>query len=87
VNDSNDTTIATHEVPRILVQAILAYNQNPNSESYTGFVVSINWTVLRINRALMSHDYMESLCQAGGHLSECLQFYRSEPYDLLERDQ
>jgi hypothetical protein len=34
----------------------------------------------------MSHDYMESLCQ-GGHLSECLQFYRSEPYDLLERDQ
>ena len=55
-------TIATDEVPRILVQAILAYNQNPNSESYTGFVASINGTVLRISRALMSHDYMESLC-------------------------
>jgi hypothetical protein len=74
------------EVPHALVQGILAYNQDPNPESYTGFVVTINGTVLRISRAFMSHNYMESLCK-GGHLSESLQFNRSKSYDLLERDQ
>ena len=81
----NSKSIATHEVPQILIQGILAYNQNPTSESYTGFVVSIDKTVLHISMAAMSHAYMENLCQ-GNSSSECLQFCRSEPYDIAESD-
>ena len=67
------------------MQGILAYNQNPDLESHTGFVVSVDRTVLHISMAAMSRIYIEKLCQGNSSI-EHLQFCRSELYDLVECD-
>ncbi|KAL1966734.1 hypothetical protein VTN77DRAFT_3931 [Rasamsonia byssochlamydoides] len=85
-NKNTSITMATNEVPQILVQSILAYNQNPTLENYSGFVVSIDGTIVHISQAFLSHAYMENLCKGGSLLGEHLEFCRSESYDLLECD-
>jgi hypothetical protein len=85
VKDRSNTSIATQEVPQILVQGILAYDKNPSLDSHTGFVVSLDKTALHVSMAAMSRAYMENLGK-GNPSSERLQFRRSQPYDLLEPD-
>lgn len=76
---------ARSEVPQLLIQAVFAYLQNPGLEKYTGFVVSLDRTVVHVAKGVMTEKYLKSLC-SGQALNGDLEFYRSEAFDLLERD-
>jgi len=85
VKDNDHTTVASHEVPQILVQAILAYEQNPTLQTHKAFVLRVDRTVLRLSMAVIPHTYMEDLYQ-GKPLRENLKLCCSEHYDLRECD-
>jgi hypothetical protein len=84
VKDHDDTNIA-HEVSQILLQGILAYDQNPAVDSHTAFVLRMDRTILQLSMATTPRIYMEELCQ-GKPLSENLELFHSELYDLRECD-
>ncbi|XHG06800.1 hypothetical protein AWENTII_009980 [Aspergillus wentii] len=71
------------EIPFALFLLAIAFDENPNRESYTSFVITVNDTSLRFTKAVASKSYLESLFQ-GRHLTECLEISRSRGYDILE---
>jgi hypothetical protein len=86
VKDNDHTSIASHEVPQILVQTILAYEQNPTLDTHKVFVLRVDRTVLQLSMAVISRTNMEDLYQ-GKPLRESLRLCCSERYDLREYDQ
>jgi hypothetical protein len=74
---------ATDEVPQILVQGILQYQDNPSLENFKGFRATIAKTTLRISMATMSQSYLKQLCQ-GKQPAETFDFWHSKSYDLRE---
>lgn len=78
--------IARHIVPQALLQAILAYNQNPHLDHYSGFVVSADQAVLQVSRVVASRTYMKNLCEGKPSRGGDLVLYHSNPMDLLEQD-
>ncbi|OJJ80426.1 uncharacterized protein ASPGLDRAFT_873113 [Aspergillus glaucus CBS 516.65] len=76
-------TLARYEVPQALLQAILAYSHNQQLDQYTGFVITVDRTVLRIGRIVASRHYLRSLCSRRP-IKEDLLYYRSKPFELLE---
>jgi hypothetical protein len=85
VKEKADTSVVNHEIPQILVQAVLAYEKNPSLDNHTAFAVRVNGTVLQLSMAVIHHTYMEELYQ-GKPLNEGLTLFRSESYDLREPD-
>lgn len=74
-----------NEVAQMLVQGVLAFDQNQSILEHTTFVLSINKTVLQLSRAVISRSYMTELCQ-DKPLTESFQIVHSEVYDLREPD-
>ena len=83
LKDGKPANPTFNEVPQILVQRILQYQDNPTLESYTGFTAIIRKTTLLISMATMSQPYLEQLCK-GKEPSERFNFWHSKPFDLLE---
>lgn len=86
MKDNDHTSIASHEVPQILVQAILAHEQNPTLDTHEVFVLRMDRIALQLSMAVISRTYMEDLYQ-GKPLHESLRVCCSERYDLRECDQ
>lgn len=86
MNNREKTSVAVHEVPQIVVQAILAYNRDPTRESYPAFVLRVDRTILQVSMSALSRTYVEELCR-GKPLSGSLRLCRSVRYDMLERDE
>lgn len=66
------------------MQAVSAYNDNPTLDDYTGFVITMDGSILHLSKAVMSNTYVKDICN-GRPSSENLKYYRSEPYDLLDQ--
>ena len=81
--DHDNTHTTAHEIAAILLQGILAYDQDPTLESYTGFVWHMDGTALQLSRATIPRAYFEELFQ-GKPLTEGLHVLRSELFDLRE---
>lgn len=75
--------VAQYQVLQILLQAITAYCRNTHLGRYTGFVVTMDRTVVHFSKATMSPVYMQALYQARP-LPEKMQFYQSRAYELLQ---
>lgn len=78
-------TLAQYEIPQALLQIILAYSHNQHLEQYTGFVITMDRTVVRVGKAVVSQSYLRRLC-AREPVVEYLLYYRSAPFELLERE-
>lgn len=79
VKDQDDTNIMTYEVPQVLVQGILAYDQNSSLDSHRAFVLRMDGINLQFSVTIIPRIYIEELCQ-GRPLSESLRLSRSELY-------
>jgi hypothetical protein len=75
---------ATDEVPQILVQGVLQYQDDPNRESYTGIAVTLRKTLWRLSIATLSQSYIKEICQ-GNAPSEKFDFWHSESFDLRQQ--
>ena len=77
-------TLARYGVSQALLQAILAYSHYQQLDQYTGFVITVDRTVLRIGRIVASRYYLRSLCSRRP-IKEDLLYYLSKPFGLLKR--
>lgn len=41
------------------MQAVSAYNDNPTLDDYTGFVITMDGSILHLSKAVMSNTYEE----------------------------
>ncbi|WEW56321.1 hypothetical protein PRK78_001764 [Emydomyces testavorans] len=71
------------EVPLFLVQAILAFQQNPTLQSHRAFVVRMRGNTLQVATATISSSYLDDLYNGRRPVEE-LRIYQSEPCRLLE---
>lgn len=85
IRDQATANLAKHEVPQLLIQAVTAYNDNPARDTYTGFVITMDGSILHLSKAIMSGGYMKDICE-GRLPSENLKYYRPGPCDLLDQD-
>jgi len=86
VSDHDDMSIMTHKVLQILVQKILAYNQNLTLKTHTAVVMHIDEIILQLSVIAILYIYLKELYQ-DRFLSKNLQISCSELYDLQEHDQ
>jgi hypothetical protein len=52
ISKPDDDKIAKHEVPLV----IMAFSRNPRLAHYTGFVISIEYTVVKVSQLTVLHD-------------------------------
>lgn len=77
--------MARYEAPQALLQIILAYSNNQLLDNYTGYVVTVDRTVVRVGKVVASQAYLRGLI-AGNPPAEQMLFYRSKLFQLLERE-
>ena len=71
------------EIRQMLVQAVLAYEQDPTRDSYRAYVVGMDGTTLQLSVGTVTRIYLEGLSQ-GKSLDNNLYISCSEKYDLRE---
>lgn len=52
---------ASHEIPQVLLQAILMFQRNPVLKVHTGFALRIQGTKLRLSSTTISQAYVYNL--------------------------
>lgn len=77
--------MARYEIPQALLQVILVYSNNQLLDNYTGYVVTMDRTVVRVGKVVVSQAYLRDL-SAGHPTAEQMFFYRSKSFQLLERE-
>lgn len=70
-------------VPQLLVQANIAYYDDPSLDGYTTFVIGVSGLTVTIIRAMVSRDYIRSI-HSGHPVLGDLPIYCSQPYDLTD---
>lgn len=60
-NMDSAENLAQYEVPQALLQIIQAYSYNGELDQYTGFVMNLDRTAIRVGRAVVSQSYVEGL--------------------------
>jgi hypothetical protein len=78
--------IISHEVPQVLIQAVLALQKNPELDIHTAFVLRMEGTKLQLSAASISRAYIHNLSR-GEPLSEGFTLLCSGAYDLREPEQ
>lgn len=81
-----DAGIISHEVPQVLIQAVLAFRKNPALDVHTAFVVRMEGTKLQLSAASISRAYIHSLSR-GEPLSKGFTLLCSGAYDLRDPEQ
>lgn len=76
--------MARYEVPQTLLQGILAYSHNPQLKEYTGIVINLDKTCIRVSKAMMSPSYMKCVCENRSIDGDMI-LHRSKSYQLLDR--
>ena len=76
---------AVEEVPYLIFQAILFYEQNSTLDNYAAFVGCMNGTTFQFAKGVFSHSYLHDLINHQVP-SDSLKIYRSQPYELLEQE-
>lgn len=77
--------MAHYEIPQALFQIVLAYRNNQLLDSYTGYVVTIDRTVVRVGKVVAPQAYLRGL-STSQPTAEQMFFYRSKSFQLLERE-
>lgn len=77
--------MARYEIPQALLQIALVYSNNQRLDNYTGYVVTMDRTVFRVGKVVVSQAYLRDL-NAGYPTTEKMFFFRSRSFQLLERD-
>ena len=77
--------MARYEVPQALLQTILVYSNNQLLDTYIGYVVTVDRTVVRVGKVVASQAYLRGLI-TGNPPAEQMLFYRSKSFQLLERE-
>ncbi|KAJ9312683.1 hypothetical protein DTO271D3_7074 [Paecilomyces variotii] len=86
VKKENDTSYLARLVSQVLLQGVLAYEDNMAvMDNHTAFVLRMERTVLKLTMARVSPTYMEELTH-GKPLSGTFEVFHSEPYDLCKRE-
>ncbi|KAJ9394871.1 hypothetical protein DTO282F9_8175 [Paecilomyces variotii] len=86
VKKENDTSYLARLVSQVLLQGVLAYEDNMAvMDDHTAFVLRMERTVLKLTMARISPTYMEELTH-GKPLSETFEVFHSQPYDLCKRE-
>lgn len=83
MNPEENQDIICHEVPQILIQAILMFQKHPTLETYQPFALRLNGTKLQLSSALISQGYIQNLSR-NIPLIEELTIRHSVAYDLGE---
>jgi len=81
-----DTGIIRHEVPQVLIQALLAFQKNPALDVCKAFVLRMEGTKLQLSAASISRAYIDTLSQ-GKHLRDGFTVRSSKAYDLREPEE
>lgn len=77
--------MARYEIPQALLQIVLAYSNNQLLDSYTGYVLTMDRTVVRVGKVVVPQAYLRDL-STGQPTADQMLFYRSKSFQLLERE-
>ncbi|OJJ33427.1 hypothetical protein ASPWEDRAFT_43487 [Aspergillus wentii DTO 134E9] len=84
IRESGDIGMARYEIPQILMQVNMAYNQNQNLEEYSGYIISIDGYRFTFGKATVSPEYVKCI-YSGKPACEDLQFQRGPSFDITDR--
>lgn len=76
----NKDTIC-HEIPQILIQAVLMFQQNPTLKTYQPFALRVDGTKIQLSSAPIPQTYIQDLSR-GSPLTGELTILHSVAYDL-----
>lgn len=82
-NDEEHTSIANHEVPQMLAQAVMMFDKYPNLKSYKTFVLRLRRTAWKLSTATITRFYMAAL-QKQAAVPSSLYVYSSKEFDMVE---
>lgn len=71
----------THEIPHILIQAVLAFQQNPDLAKYRGYMIRQEGVYLTISSATVTRAYMQRV-QEGQAPVQGFTLIRTPAFDL-----
>ena len=83
MNPEENQDIICHEVPQILIQAILMFQKQSTLKAYQPFALRLNGAKLQLSSALISQRYIQNLSHSIP-LTEVLTVRHSVTYDLGE---
>lgn len=75
-----------HEIPQILIQAILIFQNNPTLKTHQPFALRVDGTKLQLSSALIPQTYIQNLSRGNPLIGE-LTILHSVAYDLRDPEE